>query len=119
LPLKGVRRENGATVGQCEGRPIRLNGQAAEASGEALFAIRPEYMSLAAKPDAAANSISATAVSRTYLGSATKLDLATPAGTKLTLSVPNDVAAAALSGSDSVWLNWPADKGFLLTGNEA
>ena len=116
LRLEDVRHEEGQAVGRCEDRTIRLNGAADQPRGDALLAIRPEYMSIASEAPTAGNAITATAMASTYLGSATKIDLATRDGSKLTVSVPNEVAASALRSGSSVWLTWPSEKGFLLAG---
>jgi putative spermidine/putrescine transport system ATP-binding protein len=114
LPLKGVKSaDNGATA-LCEDRAIALRGNTEAVNGNAILAIRPEHMSIAREAAAGENGIAATAVGSTYLGAATKLDLTTRQGAKVTVSVPNEVAAAALSKGNSVWLTWPAEKGFLL-----
>ena len=98
LPLKGVRNaDNGAD------RPLRgprrsaLRGSANGVGGDAILAIRPEYMSIAREAAPGENGIAATAIASTYLGAATRLDLTTRQGAKVTVSVPNEVAAAALS----------------------
>jgi putative spermidine/putrescine transport system ATP-binding protein len=116
LPLSRVSQTDGVATGLCEERPIRLHGANAAVADEAVLAIRPEYMSIAREAAPAGNSIAATATASTYLGAATRLELATRQGAKVTVSVPNEVAAAALGGGNSVWLTWPADKGFLLPG---
>ena len=64
------------------------------------------------------NGITAIATNATYLGAATKLELATREGAKLTLSVPTETASVALNGDKNVWLSWPAEKGFLLDAQD-
>jgi putative spermidine/putrescine transport system ATP-binding protein len=114
LPLKGVRNADNGATGLCEDRAVSLRGSADAVGGNAILAIRPEYMSIAPEAAVGENGIAATAVASTYLGAATRLDLTTRQGAKVTVSVPNEVAAAALSKGNSVWLTWPAEKGFLL-----
>ncbi len=114
LPLKDIRKENGGVTGLCEDRPISLRGPVNGVGSDALLAIRPEHMSIARDPAPEGNGIAATATSATYLGAATKLELATRGGSKLSLSVPTEVAQSALSGGNAVWLTWPAEQGFLL-----
>ncbi|RWO53831.1 ABC transporter ATP-binding protein [Mesorhizobium sp.] len=114
LPLKGVRNADNGATGLCEDRTITLRGNASAVGSNAILAIRPEYMSIAPEATAGENGIAATAVASTYLGAATRLDLTTRQGAKVTVSVPNEVAASALSKGNSVWLTWPAEKGFLL-----
>jgi putative spermidine/putrescine transport system ATP-binding protein len=114
LPLTGVRHGDGGATGLCEDREVRLNSSANGVGTDALLAIRPEYMSIAREAAPGENGIAATATSSIYLGSATKLELETRRGAKVTVSVPNEIAAAALGGGNAVWLTWPADKGFLL-----
>jgi putative spermidine/putrescine transport system ATP-binding protein len=114
LPLKGVRSADNGATGLCEDRTVSLRGSANGVGSNAILAIRPEYMSIASEAAAGENGIAATATNSTYLGAATRLDLTTRQGAKVTVSVPNEVAAAALSKGNSVWLTWPAEKGFLL-----
>ncbi len=118
LPVSGIRQENGAAVGVCEDRPIML-GDAGGLAGDALLAVRPEYMSIAREAVPGQNGLAATATSSTYLGSSTRLDLETQHGAKVTVSVPNEIAASALGKGNAIWLTWPADKGILLpTGGQ-
>jgi putative spermidine/putrescine transport system ATP-binding protein len=113
LPLNNVRQENGAATGVCEDRTVTVRG-ATDVTGDAVLAVRPEYMTIRSEAEAGENGIAATTTASTYLGAATKLDLLTRQGTRLTVSVPNDVAATALRGGNSVWLTWPAERGILL-----
>ncbi|MER9003831.1 ABC transporter ATP-binding protein [Mesorhizobium sp. M0862] len=114
LPLKGVKPADNGSTGLCEERAVNMLCKAEKVRGDAILAIRPEHMSIAREAAAGENGIAATAIGSTYLGAATKLDLTTRQGAKVTVSVPNEVAAAALSKGNSVWLTWPAEKGFLL-----
>ena len=114
LPLKGVTPAGNGSTGLCEDRAVNMHCKAEKVRGDAILAIRPEHMSIAREAAAGQNGIAATAIGSTYLGAATKLDLTTRQGAKVTVSVPNEVAAAALSKGNSVWLTWPAERGFLL-----
>jgi putative spermidine/putrescine transport system ATP-binding protein len=114
LPLSRVSHENGYAKGLCEDRVISLRQAANGFGGEALLAIRPEHMSIARELPPGENGVAATAASSTFLGSATRLELVTRGGARLTLSVPTETAKAALGEGNSVWLTWPADRGFLL-----
>ena len=114
LPLKDIRHEHGGAAGLCEDRPVRVNGNASSVGTQAVLAIRPEYMSVAQKAATGENGIEATATASTYLGSATRLDLTTRQGARVTVTVPTEVAASALGHGNAVWLTWPAEKGFLL-----
>lgn len=114
LPVKGVKPADNGAIGLCEDRAVNMRCKAETVKGDALLAIRPEHMSIAREAAVGENGIAATAIASTYLGAATRLDLTTRQGSKVTVSVPNEVAAAALSKGNSVWLTWPAEKGFLL-----
>ncbi len=119
LPLRDVRADQGGVKGLCEDREIALRGAVGAAPstsrrGEALLAIRPEHMSIARAPAPQENGIAATATASTYLGSATRLELTTRGGARVTVSVPTETARQALEGGDAVWLTWPAERGFLL-----
>lgn len=113
LPLTDVRGDNGIATGRCEDRTVTVSGQA-EVSGDAFLAVRPEYMTIRSEAASGENGIAAMTVGSTYLGSATRLDLQTKQGTRLSVSVPNDIAAEALGSGNSVWLTWPAERGVLL-----
>lgn len=113
LPLSNVRQDGGAATGLCEDRTITVRG-AQGVTGDAMLAVRPEYMTIRSEAAPGENGIAATTTASTYLGSATRLDLQTKQGTKLSLSVPNEIAADALRGGNSVWLTWPAERGILL-----
>ena len=114
LPMKDVSQAEGGATGSCEGRPVRVATGASGVGSSATLAIRPEYMAIAKAPASGENGIAAKATGATYLGSATKLELATEGGAKLSVSVPTDVASQALSDSGPLWLTWPAERGFLL-----
>jgi putative spermidine/putrescine transport system ATP-binding protein len=114
LPLKGVQPADNGSTGLCEDRAVSMHCKAEKVRGDAILAIRPEHMSIAREATVGENGIAATAIASTYMGAATKLDLTTRQGAKVTVSVPNEVAAAALSKGNAVWLTWPAEKGFLL-----
>ncbi len=113
LPLRDVRPAGDGVRGVCEDREIALRNAGGGARTDALLAIRPEHMSIAREPGPQENGIAATATSSTYLGSATRLELTTRGGAKVTVSVPTETARQAL-GQDGVWLTWPQDRGFLL-----
>lgn len=113
LPLTGVRKDNGSMTGLCEDWPVTLRGSQ-DITGDALLAVRPEYMTIRTEASPGENGITATTVGATYLGSATKLDLLTKQGTKLSVSVPNDIAANTLRNGNPIWLTWPAERGILL-----
>lgn len=116
LPLTDIRHDGGGAMGRYGDSRISVRRAAANVGSDAVLAIRPEHMSLTRAAVAGSNGIAATATSVTYLGAATKLELATREGTRLTLSVPTETASVALNGDNSVWLSWPAEKGFLLEG---
>ncbi len=114
LPTTGLSHADGVSRGLCEDREIVLRREVDGVGKEAMLAIRPEHMSIARRPAPGENGIAATATSSTFLGSATRLELMTRGGARVTVSVPTEVAAEALGDNNSVWLTWPADRGFLL-----
>jgi putative spermidine/putrescine transport system ATP-binding protein len=114
LPLKDVRPADNGSTGLCEDRAVSMRCKAEKVRGDAFLAVRPEYMTIRSEAVSGENGIAATTTASTYLGAATKLDLLTKQGTKLTVSVPNDIAANALRDGNSVWLTWPAERGVLL-----
>ena len=71
-------------------------------------------MSLANGCPEDANGVAATVTATTYLGSAMRLGLATPGGTRITVTLPTETAARALADGPDLWVTWPVDKGFLL-----
>jgi putative spermidine/putrescine transport system ATP-binding protein len=119
LPLRDVRAHRGGVKGLCEDREITLRAGDSDVRGDALLAIRPEHMSIAREPrpqenGLVENAIATTATSSTYLGSATRLELTTRGGARVTVSVPTETARHALGDGNAVWLTWPAERGFLL-----
>ncbi|MGP2490042.1 ABC transporter ATP-binding protein [Mesorhizobium sp. PUT5] len=116
LPLRDVRPDRDGVRGLCEDREVALRCAERDVAGEALLAIRPEHMSIAREPGPQENGIAATATASTYLGAATRLELTTRGGARVTVSVPTETARLALGDGSAVWLTWPADRGFLLPG---
>jgi putative spermidine/putrescine transport system ATP-binding protein len=114
LPLTDVRHDNTGATGFFGEREIRTVGGADGIGSSAVLAIRPEHMSISTSPKPGENAIAAKATASTYLGSATKLELRTDAGSRVTLSVPTAAIASQLGDDQPVWLNWPAEQGFLL-----
>jgi len=114
LPLRDIRPAESGVRGLCEDREVALSSVDGGGRPDALLAIRPEYMSIAREPGPQENGIAATATSSTYLGSATRLELTTRGGAKVTVSVPTETAQRALGNGNAVWLTWPVDRGFLL-----
>jgi putative spermidine/putrescine transport system ATP-binding protein len=114
LPLSAVETREGAATGDFEG--ARLGVAAAGAAGaHALLAVRPEHMAVSTRPGTdGGNCIAATLRGATYLGAATRLELATRSGRALTLSVPTQAAAPVLGAGGDLWVSWPVDQGFLL-----
>ncbi|HEV7252755.1 MAG TPA: ABC transporter ATP-binding protein [Mesorhizobium sp.] len=115
LPVTSVHRNGAGTVAVCDERPIRVQNGGGDVGDAAVLALRPEHIMVSPEPKDGLNNISARASGATYLGNTTKLELRTGAGAKVTVAVPHETAAAALS-SEAVWLNWPASQGFLLPG---
>ncbi|MCX7304158.1 MAG: ABC transporter ATP-binding protein [Hyphomicrobiales bacterium] len=114
LPLTDVRHDSAGATGFFDGCELRTVGGVTGIGSSAVLAIRPEHMSIASAPKPGENGISATATASTYLGSATKLELRTDVGSKLTLSVPTERVATSIAADKPVWLTWPAEQGFLL-----
>jgi putative spermidine/putrescine transport system ATP-binding protein len=114
LPLRDVRAGQGGVKGLCEDREVTLRAGDSNVRGDALLAIRPEHMSIAREPHPQENGIATTATSSTYLGAATRLELTTRGGARVTVSVPTETAQHALGNGNAVWLTWPAERGFLL-----
>ncbi|MBX3583413.1 MAG: ABC transporter ATP-binding protein [Rhizobiaceae bacterium] len=113
LPLTNVRPDNGSTTGVYEDQTISLRGRH-DVSGDAFLAVRPEHMTIRTESAPGENGIAATTTAATYLGSMTKLDLSTRQGTRLSVSVPNEMAARVSGSGNQVWLTWPAERGILL-----
>ncbi|MEW9806723.1 ABC transporter ATP-binding protein [Mesorhizobium marinum] len=113
LPLSGVRHEGGAATGRCEDATVTVRSPG-DVTGDAVLAIRPEYMTIKSAAQPGENGIAATTTASTYLGAATKLDMVTRQGTRLSVSVPSEVAASAMRNGSSVWLTWPEERGILL-----
>ena len=86
----------------------------AYAAETGTLAIRPEHMTVSAEARPDANGVPASVTATTYLGPAMRLGLATRSGVPLTVTLPVEVAASALSQGRDLWVSWPADKGTLL-----
>ena len=113
LPVEGVGHCALGTSGTFEGARLRAPRQD-HAGVKGTLAVRPEHMSLCSAEPADRNGVSAAVRATTYLGASMRLGLATRGGTPLTVTLPIDTAAQALSQGPEVWVTWPADKGFLL-----
>lgn len=110
LPLTSTTRDGDMLRGSFAGRTLRAPGHE---DGHTL-AVRPEYMRLDhAEPDTG-NAIPATVTDLTYLGADTRIDLAGPEGTLLTLNHPTDALPEDVAPGRDLWASWPAQKGFLL-----
>ncbi|KQT68996.1 MULTISPECIES: ABC transporter ATP-binding protein [unclassified Aureimonas] len=115
LPLQGVGPDGAGAAGRFEDGALSAPARAG-AGPNAVLAIRPEHMHLANGHIAEGeNALFARVTAATYLGPATRLQLATPGGTPLTLTLPSTDAARAEPGGE-VRVAWPKDKGFLLPG---
>ncbi len=99
--------------GRCEGDELRLRPAAPIAGGRAILAVRPEHMTLAPLPGQ--NALPAVVERRTYLGASTRLDLRTPGGAALTLTLATHSLAGGPDRRQTVRVFWPEDRGFLLS----
>ena len=113
LPLRNVGHGALAASGHFEDASLAAPARP-DCGIDAVLAVRPEHMSLAATRASGGNGVAASLRSATYLGAVTRLALATRGGTALTLTVPTERAAAALGAGPDLWVSWPIDKGFLL-----
>jgi len=118
LPLREISRAGGSVSGLCEDCRLEVPSEtqiATHAGSNGLLAIRPEHMDLVAAPRTdAVNCLASTVTGTTYLGSSTRIALATAGGTALTLTMPTERASLALREGPRLWITWPRDKGFLL-----
>ncbi|MBZ8117047.1 ABC transporter ATP-binding protein [Roseovarius sp. LXJ103] len=110
LPLTGLVRDGDIHTGQFGGRTLRAAGHA---DGHTL-AVRPEYMAISTGAPKTGNAIPATVTDLTYLGADTRIDLAGPEGTAITLTHPTDKLPGGLAPGSDIWASWPEQKGFLL-----
>lgn len=78
--------------------------------GEAWLTVRPESVSLAGGPGAAAgyNTVTGTVADAVYAGSALRVHVALPGGQRLVASLPSGTTA---THGAPVTLTWPADQG--------
>ena len=113
LVLDDLGEAGGGTCGSFEGAALRAPRQHGRAR-TGVLAVRPEHMSLGPAPAADHNGVPASLRTTDYLGSAIRIGLVTQGGTRLTVTLPSDAAAAALRDGPELWVTWPADKGFLL-----
>ena len=113
LPVEGIGHCSIGTSGSFEGCRLIMPRQEHDGITGTL-AIRPEHMSLSAKPEPGINGVSASVTGSTFFGAAMRLGLATRNGTRLTVTLPPETAAKIIQTGPDLWVNWPADKGFLL-----
>ncbi|MDQ0471658.1 ABC transporter ATP-binding protein [Labrys wisconsinensis] len=119
LPLTDIAADGaGGSVGRCEAMAVGVRGTRRNYGPAATLAVRPEHMALSLQQPMDRNALPATVAGSTYLGGATRLDLVTPGGTPLSVTVPTSTAAASLAPGAPVWATWAADQGFLLPGGE-
>ena len=118
LPVENVDHCAKGTSGTFEGARLQAARQA-HVHSQGTLAIRPEHLTVCATPPADGNRIPAAVTATTYLGAAMKVGLATPGGTRLTVTLPIDTASAALNQGPNLWVTWPTDKGFLLPESRA
>ncbi|WP_324755393.1 ABC transporter ATP-binding protein [Roseovarius sp. Pro17] len=110
LPLSDTARDGDMLRGNFAGQTLRAPGHE---NGHTL-AVRPEYMSLGHTQPGSGNAIPATVRDLTYLGADTRIDLAGPEGTMITLNHPTDDLPVDLAPGSEIWASWPEQKGFLL-----
>ena len=113
LPVEAVSHCSKGTSGSFEGRRLQAPAQAYPADTGTL-AIRPEHMTVSAEARPDANGVPASVTATTYLGPAMRLGLATRSGVPITVTLPVETAASALSQGRDLWVTWPTDKGTLL-----
>ena len=113
LPVESIGHCSAGTSGAFEGARLAMPHQS-HAGKTGTLAIRPEYMSLSAQPEAGRNGIVASITGSAFFGAAMRLGLSTRSGTKLTVTLPPDAAGRVLASGPELWVNWPAEKGFLL-----
>jgi len=113
LPVEGVGHCSMGTSGTFEGAPLKAPHQD-HAGKSGTLAIRPEHMTVCAVAPDDRNGVPASVTATTYLGAAMRLGLTTRGGTRLTVTLPVDIAAQALNQGPDLWVTWPANKGFLL-----
>jgi putative spermidine/putrescine transport system ATP-binding protein len=113
LPMQNIGHCNIGTSGSFEG--ACLTGPRQDHAGTTgTLAVRPEHMSLAYRRPNGANGVAASVAQATYLGGSMRLGLVTRGGTRLTVTLPAEIAANALANSRDLWVTWPVTKGFLL-----
>ena len=113
LPMENIGHCNIGTSGSFEGG--RLTGPRQDHAGKTgILAVRPEHMSLADGCPDDANGVAASIAATTYLGSSMRLGLVTRGGTRLTVTLPAEIAAKKLADGHDLWVTWPMTKGFLL-----
>ena len=114
LPLKDIRNGGWRRHWPLRGSPDIAARPVNGVGSDAVLAIRPEHMSIARDAGPGGNGIAATATAATYLGAATKLELATRGGAGSAYRCRRKSPQSALVGRQAVWLTWPAEQGFLL-----
>jgi putative spermidine/putrescine transport system ATP-binding protein len=121
LPLSELSFESGMARGRFETQRLTVAGnRTAGINGTGILAVRPEHLSISAQApqSAEANALRVAIEATTYLGGTTRLKVRTPGGTGLTLSLKSAAASPILACGGEIWINWPAEQGFLLPAGE-
>ena len=113
LPVEAVSHCSRGTSGSFEGRRLQAPAQT-HAGPTGTLAVRPEHMTVSADQEPDRNGVPASVIATTYLGPAMRLGLATRSGVPITVTLPVETAASALSRGRDLWVSWPTDKGTLL-----
>ncbi len=112
LPLTAVSATAQGSEGRFEDAALRASPLAGAATQ--TLAIRPEYMSLGLARPESGNALRARIGDLTYLGAETRINLTTPGGTPLILSVPTASLPDGLATGAEAWASWPEDRGIFL-----
>ena len=116
IPVEAAEVSDGRLTGRFETQVLRApaNGCALDAP---VIAVRPEHMRLSADaPGDAENGIRATVRSRVYGGAHSVIQLLSASGLDISLDVPSGAADAAVAPGQDIWITWPLEAGFALSG---
>ncbi|MEQ9609376.1 MAG: ABC transporter ATP-binding protein [Kiloniellaceae bacterium] len=116
IPLEQAAVADCRLTGRFEGQELTAPAPEGRLDAPAI-AVRPEYMRLAAGPPRQGeNGLRAQLRARVYGGAQSVLQLTTASGVEITLDVPSQGEAPSMACGETVWVTWPRDRGFALSG---
>nr|BFD87354.1 ABC transporter ATP-binding protein [Streptomyces sp. Xyl84] len=118
--IRGRLASVGAATGVLDlgdGQRVTVPLRGPHTAGDTVeLTVRPEKITLTAKPAGTASRLRGTVREVVYLGTSTSYTVDTGTGAEMTVFQPNDgTACVSPARGDTVWLSWATDHSYLLT----